>query len=108
MPGEVQSILRRACYDCHSNETQWPWYSHVAPASWFVVRHVRQGRGDLNFSEWPVFDPEFEEYAFKDIEEQIEKEEMPLRSYTWLHTDAKLSEDDRETLIRWARARGGP
>jgi len=107
-PGDVQSILRRACYDCHSNETKWPWYSYVAPASWFVVDHVNHGRGDLNFSEWPAYDIEAEEHAFKDIEEQIEKGQMPLRSYTWLHTDAKLSEVDRETLLRWTRSRGGP
>lgn len=105
-PGEVAPILRRACYDCHSNETRWPWYSYVAPASWFVADHVRHGRGDLNFSEWPVFDLEAEAEALKDIEAQVEKGEMPLRSYTWLHRDAVLSPDDRETLLRWVRSAG--
>jgi hypothetical protein len=103
-PDEIEPILRRACYDCHSNETRWTWYSYVAPASWFVVRHVNHGRGDLNFSEWPAFDLEAEEHAFKDIEEQIRKGEMPLRSYTWLHRDAKLSADERDALLRWARS----
>jgi hypothetical protein len=103
-PAEVASILRRACYDCHSNETSWPWYSHVAPASWFVARHVRHGRGDLNFSEWPLFDMEAEAEAFKDIEAQVEKGEMPLPSYTWIHRDAALGAEDRETLLRWARS----
>jgi len=103
-PADVAPILRRACYDCHSNETRWPWYSHVAPVSWFVANHVRHGRGDLNFSEWPAFDIEAEAEAFKDIEAQVEKGRMPLRSYTWLHRDAVLSEKDRETLLRWARS----
>lgn len=105
-PAGVDEILRRACYDCHSNETRWPWYSYVAPASWFVVRHVNHGRGDLNFSEWPAFDFEAEEHAFRDIEEQVSNGEMPLRNYIWLHADAKLSKDDRDTLLRWARSQG--
>lgn len=105
-PAEVDEILRRACYDCHSHETRWPWYSYVAPVSWFVVGHVNHGRGDINFSEWPVFDFELQEHAFRDIEEQIEKGEMPLRSYKRMHRDAELDEQDRETLLRWARSRG--
>ena len=105
-PAGVAEILRRACYDCHSNETHWPWYSYVAPASWFVVRHVNHGRSDLNFSEWPAFDMEAEEHAFRDIEEQVSEGKMPLRSYVWLHPDAKLSDDDRDTLLRWARSQG--
>jgi hypothetical protein len=105
-PRDVQKILRRSCYDCHSNETEWPWYSYVAPVSWFVVGHINHGRGDLNFSEWPVFDFEAQEHALMDIEEQIEKGEMPLQSYTLIHRGARLSEDDRDKLLRWARARG--
>jgi hypothetical protein len=105
-PSDVHSILRRACYDCHSNETQWPLYSYVAPASWFVVGDVNHGRSDLNFSEWPAFDFEAQEHAFKDIEEQISKGEMPLQSYTLIHRDAKLSQGDRDTLLRWARSHG--
>ena len=76
VPSEIDAILRRACYDCHSNETQWPWYSYVAPMSWFVIGHVNEARGDLNFSEWPVFDFELQEHAFEDIEEQVSKGKM--------------------------------
>lgn len=103
-PTAVNSILRRACYDCHSNETEWPWYSRVAPVSWFVVGHVNEGRGDLNFSEWPAFDPELQSEAFHDVEEQVSKHKMPLRSYQILHPGARLSDEDRETLLRWARS----
>ncbi len=106
-PADVDAILRRACYDCHSNESRWPWYSYVAPASWFVVGHVNHARGDLNFSQWPVFDFELQEHAFRDIEEQISKGKMPLPSYTWVHRGARLSDNDRDVLLRWARSLGG-
>jgi hypothetical protein len=103
-PPAVMEILRRACYDCHSNETRWPWYSRVAPSSWFVASHVRKGRGDLNFSDWPMYDFEQQEMNLDDIEKQIEKGKMPLRSYLWLHPEARLSEGDRQVLLEWAGA----
>ena len=102
-PDSVAAILERACYDCHSNRTRWPWYSYVAPMSWLVARHVENGRADLNFSEWPTFDFEAEEYALRDIREQVEEGKMPLKSYLLLHWDARLSEEDRRILIEWAR-----
>jgi hypothetical protein len=103
-PGEVKEILRRACYDCHSHETVWPWYSRVAPLSWWVVSHVNEGRGDLNFSEWPRFDPELAGMALRDIEIQVTQEKMPLPSYTIMHAGARLSGDGRQTVINWARS----
>ena len=104
-PAEITEILRRSCYDCHSHETRWPWYSYVAPMSWFVVDHVDDGRADLNFSDWPVFDFEAQDLAFEDIGQQIEQGEMPLTSDLLLHPSARLSDDDRRRLLRWS---GGP
>jgi hypothetical protein len=104
-PAEIREILRRSCYDCHSHETRWPWYSYVAPMSWFVVDHVDAGRADLNFSDWPVFDFEAQDLAFEDIGQQIEQGEMPLTSYLLLHPSARLSDDDKRRLLRWS---GGP
>jgi hypothetical protein len=72
--------------------------------SWFVIGHVNEGRGDLNFSEWPVFDFELQGLAMEDIEKQISEGKMPLRSYTLIHRGAKLSREDREALLRWARS----
>jgi hypothetical protein len=103
-PEEVRTILRRACYDCHSHETRWPWYSYVAPVSWWVVGHVDHARGDLNLSQWPVLDFELQELAFHDIEEQVSSEQMPLPSYLILHSEARLTPEERETLLRWARS----
>jgi len=101
-PAEVKEILRRACYDCHSHETRWPWYSYVAPLSWWVVSHTEDGRADLNFSVWPTFDFESEAHALDDIWQQVSKGEMPLRSYTLVHRDAILTDSERELLLEWA------
>lgn len=102
-PDPVLAVLRRACYDCHSHETRWPWYSRVAPMAWLVADHVHEGRGDLNFSEWPAFDFEEVEEAGEDIRKQVEKGKMPLPSYLLLHPEARLSEADRRILIDWTR-----
>jgi hypothetical protein len=103
-PPEVAAILERACYACHSNETTWPWYSYVAPLSWWVGEHVEHGRKDLNFSDWPTLDFEGLAHAFHDIDEQIEEGEMPLPSYLRMHPEARLSDQDRATLRKWAQA----
>ena len=103
-PPPVKDILRRACYDCHSHETSWPWYSRVAPFSWWLAEHVTEGRADLNFSQWPLFDFEARELMLRDIEKQIVDKSMPLRSYVLGHREARLSDRDREILLEWARA----
>ncbi len=100
---EIMDLLRRACYDCHSNETKWPWYSRVAPVSWLVADHVEEGRGHLNFSEWPAFDVEEQEHLFEEMEEVMEEGEMPLKSYLVLHREARLTREEREALLRWIR-----
>ena len=103
-PAEIATILERSCYACHSHETDWPWYAYVAPVSWWVADHVEHGRDDLNFSSWPVLDFEALEHAFHDIDEQIAKGEMPLKSYLIMHPSARLSEDDKSALRRWAQS----
>lgn len=101
-PGEVISVLRRSCYDCHSNETTWPWYSRVAPASWLVAKDVREGREAVNYSTWGRYSPE--ERAEKQAEtwEDVEEGEMPLGIYVLIHPSARLSEQDRAVLRSWA------
>jgi mono/diheme cytochrome c family protein len=106
-PAEVQAILRGACYDCHSHATRWPWYSRVAPVSWMVANHVKEGRGELNFSDWPRIDFEEQEHALKDIREQITKGKMPLRGYTWMHREARLSDAQRAALLAWTASASG-
>jgi hypothetical protein len=102
-PADVKAILRRACFDCHSNETRWPWYSHVAPVSWWLADHVGAGRKDLNFSQWPVLDLEAQSDALRDIVQQIEKDKMPLKSYRLGHPEARLDDRQKAVLLDWAR-----
>jgi Haem-binding domain len=108
MPSEVQSILKRACYDCHSNETVWPWYSNVAPASWFLADHVNHGRKHLNFSDWT----QPQRHALDSnpaaqldaIYKEVGARNMPLGSYLILHPEAKLSDTDIEVICGWAKS----
>ena len=100
-PPEVMSILRRACYDCHSNETRWPWYSRVAPVSWLVSRHVREARFKINFSTWAGIPSMYKVLYRGEILKQVENDVMPLASYLWLHRGAKITPEDLETLRHW-------
>ena len=99
--GEVRAVLERSCFDCHSNRTRWPWYSRVAPVSWYVVRHVSHARGDLNLSEWPVHDFESQKYFLAEMKEVLEEGEMPLDSYLLVHRGARLSAAERALLLDW-------
>jgi Haem-binding domain len=92
---QARQIAVRSCYDCHSNETVWPWYSRVAPASWLVFKDVVEGRGELNFSEWGHGEQEVEE-----IGEVILEGEMPPRQYLLTHPDARLTPADKTLLSR--------
>lgn len=101
-PAEVASILRRACYDCHSHETRWPWYSRVAPVSWLVASDVRDGRRHLNLSRWNRLDERERAHAFEEIVEVVTEGEMPLRAYLVTHPGAKLTAADVAALRAWA------
>lgn len=102
-PPQVERILRRSCYDCHSHATRWPWYSRVAPISFLLASHVHEARRDLDFSRWPTFDFGAQEEIYREIGQQIRQEKMPLPSYLWLHREARLTEEDRKVLLDWAR-----
>jgi len=104
MTGEVEAVLRRACYDCHSNETRWPWYSRLAPVSWFVISHVNEGREALNFSEWADTGSLMDDSGarLKEIGELVKRRSMPLDSYLILHRDAKLTDGEVKLIADWA------
>lgn len=102
-PEEVEAVLRRSCFDCHSNETVWPWYARVAPVSWLVARDVKEGREELNFSEWAGYAAEDRNETLEDIEEVIDELEMPLPIYIRMHAEARLTDAERALLIGWAR-----
>ena len=102
---EGKAVLRRACYDCHSNETRWPWYSRVAPASWLTARDVREGRAELNFSTWNEYSTQQRVKKIKESWEKVAEGEMPPWFYLPAHRDARLSAEDRVLLRDWARQR---
>jgi Haem-binding domain len=98
---QVAAILDRSCQDCHSNSTRWPWYSNVAPVSWFVIDHVNEGRRHLNLSEWGHLDNRRVVKKLEEMCEQVQDHEMPLDSYTYIHWSAKISPEDIKTLCEW-------
>jgi hypothetical protein len=101
---EVAAILDRSCNDCHSNQTRWPWYSNVAPVSWFVINHVNVGRREMNLSEWAEYTAEDQQGFLKKICREVKDGAMPLTSYLRLHQEAKLSSEDVQRLCDWTSA----
>ena len=100
--GEVRSVLRRACYDCHSNETVWPWYSRIAPVSWIIAYDVREGRAELNFSTWNQLSPDKQAKEMRESWKEVAEGEMPTWFYVVLHPEAKLSPADKSVLQTWS------
>ena len=100
-PIEIAGMLHAACYDCHSHQTRWLWYSHVAPVSWLVADDVKKARRYLNFSEWPVDDPDRAARQLENISGQLGYNEMPPTDYKLMHPAARLSTAQREQLIQW-------
>jgi len=101
MTPEVAAILDRSCRDCHSNKTVWPWYTNVAPVSWWLSDHVNEGRRNVNFSEWGKLPPDRQDRKLRQICDEVQDGVMPLSSYTPMHPQAKLSEPDKKTLCDW-------
>lgn len=104
VPPEIAGILGRACQDCHSSQTVWPWYSRVAPVSWFLVHHVNEGRRELNLSDWGRYAPRRQDRKLKEICEQVSDGKMPLPTYTLMHPQAKLNAQETKALCEWASA----
>jgi hypothetical protein len=106
-PQELKQILLRSCFDCHSHETIWPWYSRVAPISWLVANDVYEGRRHLNFSTWGEYSPEKQFKLRKKIGESVSEGEMPPFQYFPMHPDAHLSEQDKAMILAWSSTGAG-
>lgn len=100
-PADILQLLKDACYDCHSNETKYPWYTNVAPLSWWIKHHIDEGREHLNFSEWTSYSEEDRKHLLHEAAEETEEKHMPLGSYVRMHSEADLSDADRQKLVTW-------
>lgn len=104
VPEEVDKIFSRSCNDCHTNNSNYPWYSEVAPMSWGVINHINEGRRELNLSTWANYDTKRKKHKLEEICEMVTSGEMPHNQYLWIHWDAKLSEEDKKIMCEWAEA----
>ena len=100
---ELVTLLKQACYDCHSNNTVYPWYNNIAPVSYWLADHVTDGKKHLNFSDWESYSIKKKDHKLEEVVEMVEDVEMPLNEYTWTHEEARLTEEQREAIIAWAK-----
>ncbi len=100
-PNEIDNIIKTSCYDCHSNQVKYPWYSYVAPISWIIDSHIQDGRKHLNFSEWGNYADTKQNHKLEECVDELNAGKMPLNSYTIIHSNANLSEADKTALIAW-------
>lgn len=103
VPTEIQQILKTSCNDCHSNNTAYPWYSEIAPVSWYLASHVNDGKKHLNFSEWALYNENQKNHIIEDLLEELEEKEMPLKSYLIVHENAKMTAEQYKVLISWVK-----
>jgi hypothetical protein len=102
IPADVESIIKKACNDCHSNNTRYPWYSNIQPVDWWMDNHVKDGKKHLNFDDYSNRSLRYQYHKMEETIEMVKEGEMPLNSYTWMHKDAKLTEQEKNKLIDWA------
>jgi hypothetical protein len=102
VPDSTLRLLQTACYDCHSNHTNYPWYANVNPVGMWLTDHINEGKSELNFSEFATYTAKRQAHKFGAIAETIEKHDMPLNSYLWIHDEARLTDAQRKALINWA------
>ncbi len=99
---QVKEILRSACYDCHSAHTEYPWYNNVAPVSYWLADHIKDGKKHLNFSDWENYTDKKKDHKLEEVVEEVKKGGMPLKEYTWTHGDARLTQEQIIALVTWA------
>jgi hypothetical protein len=102
VPADVKTILDKACMDCHSNNTRYLWYFKIQPVDWWLTHHINEGKGGLNLDEYTSKSLRYQYNKMEDVIEQLKNNEMPLNSYTWIHKDARLTDQEKNTLMNWA------
>lgn len=102
IPDSVNQVLQKACYDCHSNNTRYPWYDNIQPVAWWLNDHITEGKKELNFSEFGKRTLPKRAKKLKKLAKEVQEGGMPLDSYTWIHKDAVLTDREKNMLIDWA------
>jgi hypothetical protein len=103
VPDTIMAMLKTSCYDCHSNHTAYPWYSKITPVNWWMYNHINEGKRHFNFTDFNTGSYKRRAKRMGEVAETVEKHEMPLPSYLWIHKDAKLSEVQQKMIIDWAK-----
>ncbi len=104
VPPDVKTILDKACMDCHSNNTRYRWYFKIQPIDWWLTHHINEGKRELNFDEYINRPIRYKYNKLEEVEKQVKEDEMPLDSYSWIHKDAILNDQEKNTLINWAES----
>ena len=104
VPANVNTVLEKACNDCHSNNTIYPWYTNIQPVGFWMDDHVKDGKDELNLSEFLTYSPKKARHKMEEVVDMVKEGEMPLDSYTWIHTEAKLTQEEKAALTDWASA----
>jgi hypothetical protein len=106
IPVDVQNVLTQKCYDCHSNNTHYPWYIHIQPIGWWMASHIKEAKDDLNFNEFKTYNEKKATHKLEEIAEVIEEGSMPLKSYVWLHSEAKVNAEEAKAITNWIQSLG--
>lgn len=106
-PAEVAGMIKASCYDCHSNQSVYPWYTNVAPVSWWIKKHINDGRKHLNFSEWGNYEERRRNHKLEEFYGEVDHREMPLKSYLIIHSEARLSDEQVKKMTDWIVEIGG-
>ncbi len=104
IPADVKTILAKACYDCHSNNTRYPWYANLQPLHWWLEKHIKNGKKEINFDDYTNKSLRYQYHKMEEVIERVKEGEMPLNSYTWIHKDAKLTTEEKAKITGWAQS----
>ena len=106
VPTDVQLVLTQKCYDCHSNNTHYPWYIHIQPIGWWMASHIKEAKDDLNFNEFKTYNQKRAAHKLEELVEVVEDGTMPIKSYVWLHSEAKVTAEERQAIKNWVQSLG--
>lgn len=106
IPADVQLVLTQKCYDCHSNNTHYPWYIHIQPIGWWMASHIKEAKDELNFNEFKTYNQKRAAHKLEELVEVVEDGTMPIQSYVWLHSEAKVTPAETQAIKNWVQSLG--